>query len=69
MIEEYSIAYAMTAETKKENGKKKILVVDDEPDVLTLLKKVLKENGLKADSHDDPILALENFKAGLYDLL
>jgi hypothetical protein len=30
----------MTAETKKENGKKKILVVDDESDVLTLLKKV-----------------------------
>ncbi len=69
MIEEYSIAYSMTAETKKENGKRKILVVDDESDVLTLLKKLLKENGLKADSHDDPILALENFKAGLYDLL
>jgi DNA-binding response OmpR family regulator len=32
-------------------------------------KKVLKENGLKADSHYDPILALENFKACLYDLL
>jgi CheY-like chemotaxis protein len=44
------------------------LVVDDEPDVLTLLKKVLKENGLIADSHD-PILVLENFKAGLLDLL
>jgi DNA-binding response OmpR family regulator len=69
VIEEYSIAYSMTAETKKENGNKKILVVDDEPDVLTLLKTVLKENGLKADSHYDPILALENFKAGLYDLL
>jgi hypothetical protein len=40
VIEEYSIAYSMTAETKKENGKKKILVVDDESDVLTLLKKV-----------------------------
>jgi hypothetical protein len=63
VIEEYSIAYSMTAEPKKENGKKKILVVDDQPDVLTMLKKVL----LKADSHDDPILALENFKAGLYD--
>ena len=69
MIEEYSIAYSMTAETKKENGKKKILVLDDEPDVLILLKKVLKENALEADSHDGPILALENFKAGLYNLL
>ena len=69
MIEEYSITYSMTAETKKENGKKKILEVDDGPVVCTLLKKVLTENGLKADSHDDPILTIENFKAGLYDLL
>ena len=67
MIEEYSTTYSMTAETKKENGKKKNLVVDDEPDVLILLKKVLKENALEADSHDGPILALENFKAGIYD--
>ncbi len=41
----------MIAETKKENGKKKILEVDDGPDVCTLLKKVLMENGLKSDSH------------------
>ncbi len=68
-MEKYSITYSMTAETKKENGKKKILEVDDGPDVCTLLKKVLTENGLKADSHADPILALENFKAGLCDLL
>lgn len=48
---------------------KRILIVDDEPDVCEILKKVLERSGFGADSYDDPILALENFKAGSYDLL
>ena len=59
-----------TTTTTKDNGKmKKILIVDDEPDICTVLKKVLEQYGFNADSYDDPILALENFKAGLYELL
>jgi CheY-like chemotaxis protein len=45
------------------------LIVDDEPDVNTVLKKVLEQGGFNVDSYDDPILALENFNAGSYDLL
>ncbi len=30
---------------------------------------VLEQNGLKADYFDEPFLALDNFKAGRYDLL
>jgi CheY-like chemotaxis protein len=48
---------------------KRILIVDDEPDVCTVLKNVLEEYGFNADSYDGPISALENFKAGLYELL
>jgi two-component system, OmpR family, response regulator ChvI len=48
---------------------KRILVVDDEPDDNLLYKTVLEENGFKVDFFIDPLLALENFKAGLYDLL
>jgi len=60
----------MTTETTNLNGKKKkVLIVDDEPDINTILKKVFEQNGFNADSYDDPILALENFKAGSYDLL
>jgi len=60
----------MTTKTTKHNGKKKrVLIIDDEPDVNTVLKMVLHQNGFNADSYDDPILALENFKAGSYDLL
>ena len=57
-------------ETTKDNDKKKkILIVDDEPDVSTVLKKVFKQSGFIADSYDDPISTLENFKAGSYDLI
>ena len=48
---------------------KRILIVDDEPDVCEILKKVFERSGFYADSYDDPILALENFKADSYDLL
>jgi len=46
----------------------KILVVDDEPDILLTFKIVLEENGFKTDAFNDPILALRNFTAGSYDL-
>ncbi len=45
------------------------MIVDDEPDVSTMLKIVFKQSGFNANSYDDPILALKNFKAGSYDLL
>jgi DNA-binding response OmpR family regulator len=48
---------------------KRILVVDDEPDVCVGLEKVLNENGFTVDSYEDLVLAVENFKAGLYDLV
>ena len=48
---------------------KRILVVDDESDVCLVLEKVLGENGFVVDSYEDPLLALEKFKAHLYDLV
>ena len=48
---------------------KTIMIVDDEPDIILSFKIVLLEYGYKVDSFTDPILALENFKAGLYDLI
>jgi DNA-binding response OmpR family regulator len=47
----------------------RILVVDDEPDVNLTLKVSLEDRGFKVDAFDDPLLALENFKAGVYGLL
>jgi DNA-binding response OmpR family regulator len=48
---------------------KRILIVDDEPDVNLALRIVLEDNNFIVDSFNDPLLALENFKANLYDVL
>ncbi len=48
---------------------KRILIVDDEPDVNLALRIVLEENNFIVDSFNDPLLALKNFEANLYDVL
>ena len=48
---------------------KRILIIDDEPDVTLVLKQVLEANGFDADSYEDPRLALKNFRANMFDLL
>ena len=48
---------------------KRIFVVDDEPDVKLALKIALEENGFEVNAYDDPVIALDNFRKGAYDLL
>jgi DNA-binding response OmpR family regulator len=48
---------------------KRILVVDDEPDVNITLRNVLEKNGFVVDSYENPFVALDNFKPHYYDLL
>jgi DNA-binding response OmpR family regulator len=48
---------------------KKILLIDDEPDVTYTIKKILEDNGFKVDSFNDPILALNYYKVNFYDLV
>jgi DNA-binding response OmpR family regulator len=54
---------------KKTMKKNRILIVDDEDDVNLLFKMVLEDNGFKVDTFNDPLVALQNFTAGSYDLL
>jgi two-component system response regulator ArlR len=49
--------------------KSRVLLVDDEPDILYLVKTRLERNGFEVDAYTDPLLALQNFKGGLYLLL
>ena len=50
--------------------KKRILAVDDEPDVTLTLKLSLEETGLfDVDAFNDPELALSHFKPEVYGLL
>src|SRR5215213_10316374 len=48
---------------------KKILLVDDEPDVTYTIKNILEDNGYNVDSFNDPILALNYYKINFYDLV
>jgi two-component SAPR family response regulator len=49
---------------------KRILVVDDEPDINSLFKMILEENSeFMVHSFTDPLLALRNYKPNFYDLI
>ena len=55
---------------RSNNRKKRILVVDDEPDLTYILKTCLEDTGLfEVDTFNDPELALSAFKPGKYDFL
>jgi DNA-binding response OmpR family regulator len=51
------------------SNKRRILIVDDEHDIASLFKMSLEYNGFEVETYNDPILALSNFKAGLYALV
>jgi len=48
---------------------KKILIIDDEPDITYTIKNILEDNGFAADTFNDPILTLNNYKVNFYDLV
>lgn len=48
---------------------KRILIVDDEPDIISVFKMVLKMSGFEVDAYNDPLLALSNFKPNSYGLV
>ncbi len=50
------------------SNSKRILLVDDEADVISLFKMVLEMNGYEVDAYNDPSEALSNFKPNSYGL-
>jgi two-component system, OmpR family, response regulator ChvI len=50
------------------NNPRKILIVDDEPDITSTFDIILQMNGFEVDSYNDPLLALSNFKPNSYGL-
>ncbi|MFL6399951.1 MAG: response regulator, partial [Nitrososphaeraceae archaeon] len=50
------------------NNPRKILIVDDEPDITSTFDMILQMNGFEVDSYNDPLLALSNFKPNSYGL-
>ncbi|MPZ05805.1 MAG: response regulator [Nitrososphaeraceae archaeon] len=64
-----SIPSSSTLSTNTSAGSKRILLVDDEPDVTLTFKMGLEGKGYKVDAFNDPEEALAHFKIGAYDLL
>jgi DNA-binding response OmpR family regulator len=54
---------------QSQQGQKKILAVDDEPDLTRLCSLALEYHGFKVDTFNDPQEALSNYKPGYYDLV
>lgn len=53
-----------------QNNKRRILAVDDNPDITTTIKTGLEDSGLfYVDTFNDPELALSSFRPGMYDLI
>jgi CheY-like chemotaxis protein len=61
-------SYHVAAMTGVHQMRKRIMIVDDEDDVNVTLRIVL-EDQFSVDVFNDPFVALDNFKPGLYDLL
>ena len=52
-----------------QNSKRRILAVDDTPDITFTVKVGLEASGLfEVDTFNDPELALSSFRSGLHDL-
>ena len=49
--------------------KRRLLLVDDEQDITSILCSVLQESGFKVSFFNDPLLALKYFKPHYYDLV
>jgi DNA-binding response OmpR family regulator len=54
---------------RNSNRLKRILIVDDEQDIISVFKMVLEMNDFEVDAYNDPLLALSNFKKNAYDLV
>jgi DNA-binding NtrC family response regulator len=51
------------------NRPRRILVVDDDVDVVTTFKLILEMNGFEVDAYTNPTLALSSFEPNSYGLL
>jgi two-component system, OmpR family, response regulator ChvI len=50
-------------------AKRRLLIVDDEPDITLTLRTILEQNGFEVVSFNDPQLALQSFKPSYYHLV
>jgi len=50
-------------------SRKRVLLVDDEPDICMIYQMVLEDAGYECISYTDPVKALQEFRPNYYDLI
>ncbi len=55
--------------SEKPTQEKRILLVDNEPDITYTIESVLEDNGFQVDSFNDPVLVSDTYKSNYYDLV
>jgi DNA-binding response OmpR family regulator len=58
-----------SSSTPPNECKGRILIVDDEPEIVQLFALALEDKGFIVDTYNDPLIALSKFKTDLYDLV
>ena len=58
--------------TNESNAEHRVMIIDDDADILLTYKRILEDNGFRVDPFEDPMMAMAAFKADKendYDLL
>ena len=50
-------------------SKRRILIIDDDPDINNLFKLFLEHDGYKVNAYTDPVDALYTFRKNTFDLI
>ena len=53
----------------EKSKERNILLVDDEPDITTIMSKGMQSHGFNVDTFTDPASALSEFKPSYYDMI
>ena len=65
----FSVTENINNNNNKHNNNKRLLLVDDEPDVIYSIRTSLESKGFTVIGYVDPLLALQDFKHSIYDLV
>src|SRR5918994_5076015 len=57
------------SDKSKSKSNRKILIVDDEPDITESFGLALEDSGFEVDKFNDPAIALASFKPNVYNLV
>src|ERR671931_107767 len=61
--------YEWIVHSQEKKKRKRILLVDDEPDICMVYQIVLEDAGYQCISYTDPVKALQEFRPTYYDLI